>query len=100
MNRGESMLSKEDARGLALARFASEYGPSETVIDDARTVERAYGWVFLCQSRAYMQTQDPREQMIGAPPLLVLRTGAIHRLPTNVDIARGLVELEVALRLA
>lgn len=56
------------------------------IILTEHTVERDFGWVFFYAPRRYLETQDPRDMILGAGPVIVLRQdGSTHFLPTSVS---------------
>ena len=78
-----AMIRHEEARSLALRCFAS-YADEFAVIDRA-TIERPWGWVFFCNTRACVESGDPMDGVVGHGPIFVERetgrvfeTGSAH----------------------
>lgn len=62
------MISYEDAKRIALAKV----GPDCALIESA-TIEKPYGWYFLGQSRAYLETGDMAHMLVGSGGFVVER---------------------------
>ena len=75
------MIDKETAKNLA-QKYLDNWWPDckiQFVICDEYTIERPFGWVFFWNSKEYLETQDPGQQLGGNAPLIVdRRDGAIH----------------------
>ena len=56
------------------------------VVDD-RTVEVAHGWVFVYQTRRYLETGNKKDALIGAGPLLVDNEGQVISFGSTGSIA-------------
>ena len=81
---GAAGLDRAQAEAAALAYL---HGPDaqsgdELVVVPDSTVEKPYGWVLFVQSRRYLESGDFREQLVGIGPVVVLRDGAVHTLPS------------------
>lgn len=64
------------------------------VIDEA-TITKPYGWVFIYQSKKYLETQDISEMIIGNAPILVDRFhGELKILGTAYPVEHYLEEYE------
>src|SRR5260221_12557700 len=74
-----------EARQFVIEHFnATHLGlapEDEWTVVDSDTVERAYGWIFNCQSRKYVETKDSTFRVRGGPGGVVVdRDGSIHVL--------------------
>jgi hypothetical protein len=78
-----TMISKEEALEIA-KRFVTEQCRSVTggcAIMLEQTIDKSYGWIFLFNSKRYLETGDPLEALGGNGPLVVERTdGRVHAL--------------------
>lgn len=63
------MISFEEAKRIALAKIGPDCGLVETA-----TIEKPYGWYFLGQSRAYLETGDIGQMLIGSGGFIVERS--------------------------
>jgi hypothetical protein len=55
-------------------RSTGAVGEDEVVILDASTIERSYGWVFVYQSKRFLETGDIMDALGGNGPIVALRT--------------------------
>jgi hypothetical protein len=53
---------------------------NQAVIMQEHTVTRPYGWVFIYQNRAYVDSRDRRDMLIGNAPILVDRVNGEIRV--------------------
>ncbi len=68
------MLSITQAQSLAEAHLSGFSDDSlELVVLTSATLETSFGWVFFYQSRAYVESHDPMEALVGNAPLIVNR---------------------------
>ncbi len=84
-------------RALEIARKSlSELKPgTEFVIQEDKTVEKDFGWVFLYTTRKYLETKDPRTLIPGAGPLVVERAGGTTQyLPTSLPPDKAIEEFD------
>jgi len=64
------MLTIDQARRLLMDRL----GPKqELAIEEERTIEKEWGWVFFLNSREFVETGDPQHSLLGCCPRLVNR---------------------------
>ena len=63
------MISFEEAKKIALAKI----GPDCALVETA-TIEKPYGWYFMGQSRAYLETGDIGQMLIGSSGFIVERS--------------------------
>jgi hypothetical protein len=71
------MIDKADAERIAY-EFATrealpDCGDKEVAINDAATIEKPYGWLFVYTTVAFLRSRDPADALGGSGPLLVLR---------------------------
>ena len=63
-------------------------------------MERAYGWVVPFNSRAFVETGNDMDILVGSGPVVVLRaTGELHVLPSSPTVEPALAALEERLGL-
>lgn len=97
-NGGEAITRE---RAFEIAREALlELGPDDhfTIYED-RVLEREFGWVFLYDPKAYLETGDMRTLVPGCGPLVVMRAGgATEYLTTSVPPEVAVEEFEKAWR--
>ncbi len=80
------------ARAIA-QRHLSE-SRHEFVINDARTEERVFGWVFRYVPRRFLETGDPDDLVPGSSPIIVTRIGGLVTIPTNRPAEQFIREFE------
>ncbi|AZZ92638.1 hypothetical protein EUZ85_18675 [Hahella sp. KA22] len=94
-------MNKQEAQSLVeaeLERIKDKYNPIDCVVLAEETIERAWGWVFFYQSKAYFETGDFREMLGGNAPIIVNRnTGELYHTGTAHDIDHYIKEYEAAL---
>jgi hypothetical protein len=55
------------------------------VLEEEKTVEREFGWVFFYTTRKFLETRDKKHLMPGNAPLVVLKEdGSTHYLGTSL----------------
>jgi len=80
------MITIQDAKKLAeKAIDTSRYGyDDELIIRDENTIEKEYGWIFIAESRKYLETKDYRYLLVGIGPILVEKeNGQVIRFGTK-----------------
>jgi hypothetical protein len=88
-------VSKE--KGVEIARQAiAELKPgTEFVLQEDRTLEKDFGWVFFYSPKAFLETKDPRTLVPGAGPLVVMKAdGSTQYLTTSVHPDRAVKEFD------
>ena len=76
-------ISRQQALDIARKRLA-ELGGDDLVIQEDAIVEREFGWVFLSNSRAFLETGDLNKAVPGVGPLVVDREdGSARFLSTS-----------------
>jgi len=81
------------ARALDIAKkeVSEISNQHDFVLQEDRTVERRFGWVFFYTTRKYLETRDPQYLVPGNAPLAVLRQdGSIAHLATSVPPERAI----------
>jgi hypothetical protein len=84
-------------RALAVARteLARTGTKHQFVVDESRTIEKPFGWVFFYHPARFLQSRDPAELVPGATPLVVWRgTGRTMFLSSHKPPHMALAELE------
>lgn len=75
------MLTMEEAKKIALDDLNSGHRPEgELVILDEYTLAKPYGWVFIYNTRKYMETDKFLYALGGNGPVVVEHNKRIHRL--------------------
>ena len=91
----DTPLTKERAETIALKAIADLKSGNELVIQEEKTIEREFGWVFFATTRKYLETNDPKYLMPGIGPLVVNRVdGSAQFLSTSVHPASAIDEYE------
>jgi hypothetical protein len=91
-------MTREEARALVEEFLESgpDSGDAGVVIIDSATLERSWGWVFLYQSREYLETGNDSDALVGNAPVIVDRaTGRLHETGTADPIDTYLHNFEV-----
>ncbi|MBD1548710.1 YrhB domain-containing protein [Roseibium aggregatum] len=79
-------INRDAATDLArkeIDQLAEKIGMAVEIYSE-ETREIAQGWVFFYNSEEYMRTGNYRFQLAGNGPILVMREGKIHYLPTAI----------------
>ena len=82
---------------LQIARRAlKESDPEDRmVLQEEKTEERSFGWVFAYTTRRYLETGDFNDTVPGVGPLIVFRhDGSVEFLPTSLPPERLLQDVE------
>lgn len=67
----------------------------ELVIQEEKTIERDFGWVFFVTTKKYLETKSPGDLVPGIGPLVVERdTGGSKFLSTSVPPSLAIEEYE------
>ncbi len=91
----DTPLTKEQAQTIALKAMADLKSGNELVIQEEKTIEREFGWVFFATTRKYLETNDPKYLMPGIGPLVVNRVdGSAQFLSTSVHPRSAIDEYE------
>ncbi len=78
------MLTMEEAKKIALAELNKRDRPEgEIVVLDEYTLAKPYGWVFLYNTRKYMETDNFLFALGGNGPLIVEHNKRLHWLGSN-----------------
>ena len=73
-------------------------GENDIAIDEERSSEYKWGWVFVYDSKKYIETGDPRYALIGNGPILFnRRSGEIRHTGSAHGIAHYVAEYEAEL---
>lgn len=72
----------------AVAELSSEH---KFVVQEDRTIERPFGWVFFYSTAEYAKTRDIKFAVPGAAPIVVLRSnGSVEQLPSSIPPTRAI----------
>jgi hypothetical protein len=90
---GKSVTRRQ---ALEIARRELARDPANGfVIDEAKTLQKEFGWVFFYSPRAYLKSHDPKDLVPGSGPLVVERAGgATTYLSSSVPPEQALEEFE------
>lgn len=90
------MVTFEQAYVAVLEHINAHFNEpdDELVIVDDYTTERPYGWVFVYNSRTYLETEDFTYAIIGGPVVVERETGTIYQLGTAQDFDEELRQFE------
>ena len=92
----------DKAQATAIARKTIATVPPHSpdlVLQEDRTVERDFGWVFFYTTRKFLETRDKKHLMPGDAPLVVLREdGSTRHLGTSVPPKRAIELFEAEWR--
>ena len=90
------MITKEEALTIARQTLASrDHRDPDVVVVEDETRVTDYGWVFFYQTERYLRTGELGAMLVGNGPILVLRDGSVHRLPSNRSPGDSLHDFEV-----
>ncbi len=64
------------------------------VIEEGRTMERTYGWIFFYNTRAFLASGDPMDTMPGTGPIVVLHDGSVVPMPTSMPPEQAILRFE------
>jgi hypothetical protein len=90
------MLTKSDAMVL-IHEFLKkiEEAGSHLAINDSKTIEKPYGWIFFYNSKKFIESGDNRYRLAGNGPLVVDKvTHVITGLASNSSIQDAISEYE------
>ena len=90
------VTSRNDAWNIAYKDIQSRahYVPGGLSVMDEYTIEKPYGWIFFYDSTRFLQTRSLADAIAGNGPLVVLRDGTIHSLPTGQDLEPAVADFE------
>jgi GH43 family beta-xylosidase len=90
------MLTLEEAKALAIkhVREASADKAIELVVLEHPITVKSYGWVLCVNSRAYAETDDFREMLVGHGPVIVRHNGKVHVLGSAEASVEGIAAFE------
>ncbi len=67
------------------------------VVMDDKTIEKSYGWVFIFNSKKYLETGNMLYALGGNGPIVVEKeTGKIHQLGTALSLQNSIKQFETA----
>ena len=90
-----SPVSQREALVIAQGAVHAFMPEGDLVVENEKTQERDFGWVFFYSSRRYLETHDPHDMILGAGPLVVLRQdGSTHFLASSVSPAVAIETFE------
>jgi len=67
------MIDKTAATAIARAQIAALKSTHELVLQEEKTAERRFGWIFFYTTREHFETGNPRYAAPGTAPLIVDR---------------------------
>ena len=88
-------MKREDAERIVQEYLDSHWRHiTEVEIMHDRTIEREYGWIFLYQSKKYLETNNLRDMLIGNAPILVKHLGETVLFPTSLRVEESIRRYE------
>lgn len=86
-----SAITSDRALEIAKRTLLEITDQHDFVIQEDRTVERPFGWVFFYVPRKYLASRDVRDLVPGNAPLVVhRRDGSVAHLATSIPPARAI----------
>jgi len=90
-----SVDTKEDALKIAQQSIVDPNSPHELVIQEEKTIQRSFGWIFFPTTRKYLETGNPAFLVPGVGPLVIERdSGRAIFLTTSVSPVKAIAEYE------
>ncbi len=87
------MIDKRTATEIARRHLAEEYPAEDVVVDESDVLEEDWCWAFFYNTRAFYQTGELRESLVGNGPLIVEKaTGALRVAGTAHPVEHYLAE--------
>jgi hypothetical protein len=86
-------VDRDTAKRLVTDYINSSYNVEgdELVVIEEETIERPYGWVFVYNSRQYLETGQFRYMLAGNGPIVVERAdGSMHQLGTALPMEESM----------
>ena len=94
-DRPVSVDTKEDALKIAQQAIVDLDSPHEFVIQEEKTIQRSFGWIFFPTTRKYLETGNPAFLVPGVGPLVIERdSGRAIFLTTSVSPDKAIAEYE------
>ena len=88
-------ITRERAAQVAREAIAGLKEGTEFVLDEERTIEKDWGWVFSFCTKAYLQSRSPMDIVPGTGPLVVEKAdGDFSFLSTSVPPGVAVAEYE------
>lgn len=85
-------MDLDQAQNMLLRHLADAAVPDASVVPLAR---KSYGWVFLYNTRVFMETGNPEAAMIGPGPVVVMDgSGEIVELGSRLPPEAAVAEFE------
>jgi len=87
------MVDKQAATEIARRHISEEYPGEDVVVDESDVLEEDWCWVFFYNTRAFYQTGELRESLVGNGPLIIEKaTGALRVAGTAHPVERYLAD--------
>ncbi|SIN91594.1 YrhB domain-containing protein [Vannielia litorea] len=86
-------ITEEAARALVEEEIFKD-SDHDFVIEEDRTLERTYGWIFFYNTRAFLASGDPNDTMPGTGPIAVLHDGSVVPMPSSMPPAQAILRFE------
>lgn len=88
-------VNYEEARVIARQALEQSDPEDRMVLQEEKTQERSFGWVFAYTTRRYLETGDFNDTVPGVGPLIVFRhDGSFEFLTTSLPPERLLKDVE------
>ncbi len=93
-------MNKQETEHIVRDYLESEWKNVEQIeIMLDKTIEKDYGWIFLYQSKRFVQTGNLQDMLIGNCPVLVTRSGQRILFPTSIPVLESIKRYEAGLPL-
>jgi hypothetical protein len=90
-----SVNTEKDALKIAQQYIVDLKSPHELVIQEEKTIQRSFGWIFFPTTKKYLETGNPAFLVPGVGPLVVERDGGrVIFLTTSVSPDKAIDEYE------
>ena len=81
------MITRKQAEDIVMAELARRGAGEDVVIVDEDTVERPFGWLFVYNTRQFLETRRIADSLVGNDPWIVdRRDGSLHEGRTSQTI--------------
>ena len=89
------MIDRKQAEDIVKAELVRRGGGDNIVIVDEHTVERPFGWVFIYNTREYLESGQLADALAGNDPWIVdRRDGSLHPTTTSKSLEQIIEDYE------
>ncbi|WP_168222986.1 YrhB domain-containing protein [Oceanicola sp. D3] len=86
-------ITPEQALELVREKIAT-ISDHDFVVEEERTMDRTYGWIFFYNTKAYLSSGDPSDIMPGTAPIIVLHDGSVVPMPSSMPPQAAILRFE------